>query len=92
MNKKAFIQNTMKRLSFDNEGTFVYFVTFSLDPRYDFNVYTAFKFSWFLGYIVLNLFLFFPNFLKIFHNTIMIYNNRNWSNDTTESQKEKRHV
>ena len=27
MNKKAFIQNTMKRLSFNNKGTFVCFVT-----------------------------------------------------------------
>ena len=37
-------------------------------------------------YIVLNLFVFFPVFL-IFHNTVMIYNTRNWSNDTAESQK-----
>ena len=27
MNKKAFIKNTMKRLSFNNKGTFVCFVT-----------------------------------------------------------------
>ena len=47
------------------------------------------KFSWFLGYIILNLFLFSPNFLKIFHNTVMIYT-RNRSNDTTESQEEKK--
>ena len=31
------------------------------------------KFSWFLWYIVLNLFLFSPDFLKIFHNAVMIY-------------------
>ena len=47
------------------------------------------KLSWFLGY-VLNLFLFSPDFLKIFHNTEMIYNTRNRSNDITESQKEKK--
>ena len=37
-------------------------------------------------------FLFSPNFLKIVHNILMIYNTRNQSNDTTESQKEKRPV
>ena len=37
------------------------------------------------------LFLFFPDFL-IFHNTVMIYNARNQSNDTAESQKEKKDV
>ena len=42
MNEKAFIQNTMKRLSFDNKDTFVCFVTSSLDTRYYFNVYTLF--------------------------------------------------
>ena len=42
MNEKAFIQNTMKRLSFDNKVTFVCFVTSSLDTRYYFNVYTPF--------------------------------------------------
>ena len=42
-----------------------------------------------LGYIVLNLFLFSPNLFKTFHNTVMIYNTGNQSNDTTESQKEK---
>ena len=42
MNGKAFIQNTMKRLSFDNKDTFVCFVTSSLDTRYYFNVYTLF--------------------------------------------------
>ena len=47
------------------------------------------KFSWFLGYTVLNLFLFSPDFYEIFHNIVIIYNTRNWSNDTTESQKEK---
>ena len=40
--------------------------------------------------VVLNLFLFSPDFLKIFHNTVMIYNTRNRNNDTTESQKEKK--
>ena len=29
-------------------------------------------------------------FFSIFHNTVMIYNTRNGSNDTTEIQKEKR--
>ena len=42
MNEKAFSQNTMKRLSFDNKGTFVCFVTSSLDTRHYFNVYTLF--------------------------------------------------
>ena len=42
MNEKVFIQNTMKRLSFDNKGTFVCFVTSSLDTRHYFNVYTLF--------------------------------------------------
>ena len=45
---------------------------------------------WFLGYIVLNLFLFSPDFFLIFHNTITIYNTRNRNNDTTESQKAKK--
>ena len=49
-----------------------------------------FKFAWFLCYIVLNLFLFSPDFFLIFHNTVMIYNARNRSNNTTESQKEKK--
>ena len=39
MNEKAFIQNIMKRISFDI-GTFVCFVTSSLDTRHYFNVYT----------------------------------------------------
>ena len=30
------------------------------------------------------------DFFLIFRNTVMIYNNRNWNNDTTESQKENR--
>ena len=47
------------------------------------------KFSWLLGYISLNLFLFSPIFLKFFHN-LMIYNTRNRSSDTTETQKEKK--
>ena len=34
MIEKAFIQNTMKRLSFNNKGTFVCFVTSSLDTRH----------------------------------------------------------
>ena len=42
MNEKAFIQNTMKRFSFDNKGTFVCFVTSSLDIQHYFNVYTLF--------------------------------------------------
>ena len=45
MNEKAFIQNTMKRLSFDNKDTFVCFVTSSLDTRYYFNVYTLFLYE-----------------------------------------------
>ena len=48
------------------------------------------KFSWFLVYIVLTLFLFSPDFLKIFHNKVIIYITRNWNNDTTESQKERK--
>ena len=54
-----------------------------LDPRL-----SVLKFSWFLGCIVLNL-VFSPDFLKIFLNTVVIYNTRNRSNNTTESQKEK---
>ena len=50
------------------------------------------KFSSYLRYIVLNLFLFFLNFLKNFHNTVMICNARNRSNDARESQKEKKPV
>ena len=42
MNEKAFIQNTMKRFSFDNKDTFVCFVASSLDTRHYFNVYTLF--------------------------------------------------
>ena len=42
------------------------------------------------GYIVLNFFLFSPDFLKIFHNAVMIYNTGNRSNDITETQKEKK--
>ena len=42
INEKSFIQNTMKSLSFDNKGTFVCFVTSSLDTRHYFNVYTLF--------------------------------------------------
>ena len=38
-------------------------------------------------YIVLNFLLFFPNSLKKFHNKVMI--SINWSNDSTESYKEK---
>ena len=30
------------------------------------------------------------DFFLIFRNTVMIYNSRNWNNDTTESQKENR--
>ena len=43
-------------------------------------------------YRTLNLFLFSPDFLKIFHNTVMnkSRNTRNRSNDTTESKKEKK--
>ena len=48
------------------------------------------KFSWFLGFIVLSLFLFSPGFFVIFHNTVMIYNSRNRSNNSTESQKEEK--
>ena len=42
MNEKAFIQNTMKRLSSDDKGTFVCFVTSSLDTRHYFGVCTLF--------------------------------------------------
>ena len=42
MNEMAFIQNTMKRLSFDNKGTFVFFVISSLDTQHYFNFYTLF--------------------------------------------------
>ena len=42
INEKPFIQNTMKSLSFDNKGTFVCFVTSSLDTRHYFGVYTLF--------------------------------------------------
>ena len=49
------------------------------------------KLSWFLECIVLlNLFLILHDFFLIFHNTVMIYNTRNRSNATIESQKEKR--
>ena len=34
--------NTMKRISFDNKGTFMCFVTSSLDTRHYFNVYILF--------------------------------------------------
>ena len=33
---------------------------------------------------------FLPIFFSIFHNKVIIYNTRNWGNDTTESQKEKK--
>ena len=42
MNEKAFIRNTMKRLSFDNKDTFVCFIASSLDTRHYVNVYTLF--------------------------------------------------
>ena len=48
------------------------------------------NFWWSLGYIVLNLFLFFSDFFLIFRYTVMIYNYRNRSNDTAESQKGKK--
>ena len=48
------------------------------------------KISWLLGYIFPNLFLFSPNFFKISHIRVMIYNTINQSNDTTERQKEKK--
>ena len=34
--------NTMKRISFDNKGTFMCFVTSSLGTRHYFNAYTLF--------------------------------------------------
>ena len=46
------------------------------------------KLSLFQCILFLICFYFFPFFLLL-HNTVMIYNTRNWSNDTTESQKEK---
>ena len=45
------------------------------------------KFSGLLRQIFLNLFLFSPDFFFIFHNIVIIYNARNWSNDTTERKK-----
>ena len=49
------------------------------------------KSPWILGYIVPNKFLFFLMFFfSIFHNTLMIYNTRNRSKDTTKSQNEKK--
>ena len=42
INEEPFIQNTMKRFSFDNKDTFVCFVTSSLDKRHYLNVYTLF--------------------------------------------------
>ena len=45
-------------------------------------------FSWFLLYMVLNLFLFFPDFVKIFHNTLTVCNTRNRSNDIADRKKE----
>ena len=42
MNENVFIQNKMKRLSFDNKGTFLCFVISSLDTRHYFNFYTLF--------------------------------------------------
>ena len=35
-------RNTMKKISFDDKGTFVCFVTSSLETRHYFNVYTLF--------------------------------------------------
>ena len=46
--------------------------------------------SWFLGYIVFNLFLFFPDFIKIYYNTVMIYNTRNRSMIQQKVRKKKR--
>ena len=49
------------------------------------------KFSRLLGCIFLNLFFISPNFLKRFSITgMIIYNTRNRSNDSTETQKEKK--
>ena len=42
MNENAFIQNTIKRFSFDNKAKFVCFVSSSLDTRHYFNVYTLY--------------------------------------------------
>ena len=84
LEEKAFIQNKMKKLSFDI-GTFVYFVTSFLDTRHYSNVYNLF----FIRTSKIGPWACSPIFL-IFRNTLMIYNNRNRSNDTTESQKEKR--
>ena len=41
--------------------------------------------------MIIRVYLFPPKFIffSIFHNIVIIYNTRNWSNDTTESQKEK---
>ena len=68
--RKRMNKNTVKRLSFDNKGTLVCFVTSSLDTWYYFYTITFYiqyyflplNFSWFLRYIVLNLFLFFSEF------------------------------
>ena len=34
--------------------------------------------------------LFSPIFFNFPYNTVMIYNNKNWNNNTTESQKAKK--
>ena len=48
------------------------------------------KSLWFLEYIFLNLFLFFPDVFLIFHNRVTFHNTRNGSDDTAESEKKKR--
>ena len=51
------------------------------------------KFSWLLGYIFLIGSLFLPIFFKFsITQEWFIYSTRNWSNDSTETQKEKRPV
>ena len=47
------------------------------------------KSSWILGYIALNLFLLFLNFVNISHNTVAIYKTRSRINDSKESQNKK---
>ena len=58
MNEKAFIQNTIKKIS-NAKDTFVCFVTSSLDTRHYFNVYTLFirtskTQNWTLGLLSIN--------------------------------------
>ena len=80
------IENDTKNIPLVNVEGLLYICTIFYKNQYN----CTLGFSWFLGNIVLNLFLFFPIFfLLIFDNTLMIYNTRNLCNDTTESEKKK---